>query len=356
MVKHTNSNHLEYIDALKGFGMFLVVMGHVIAWSFESYGSGFFVPAAKNLPVVLLWWNVIYSFHMPLLFWLSGFLFLSAKRPFAWRILPTYLWRKIYTLLVPFVVAGMVFYAITGEYFTKYWFLRTLFIFILMTLPYEVFRQRLLSGRGVLAVVSDVVYYLSVVYIVNVLSWKYRGDMVDAIFDSEHMLHYKFFIFGLLCKRYAALQKYASSNLCYTLSLVVFIWAMFLLHHTHPVVSHLSFMITIAPFAGILCAYYLFSMRFTEGSIVRAFRYIGRHSLEIYILHFYFIFSVPLVGQFVICCMSQDAFHQAMGSTTQLVYGIAGASVVCTLAVVAMKVIRTSNLLSVLLLGRLNKS
>jgi hypothetical protein len=270
MVKHTNSNHLEYIDALKGFGMFLVVMGHVIAWSFESYGSGFFVPAAKNLPVVLLWWNVIYSFHMPLLFWLSGFLFLSAKRPFAWRMLPTYLWRKIYTLLV-LIVAGMVFYAITGEDFTKYWCLRTLFIFILMTLPYEVFRQRLLSGRGVLAVVSDVVYYLSVVYIVNVLSWKYRGDMVDAIFDSEHMLHYKFFIFGLLCKRYSALQKYASSNLCYTLSLVVLIFAMYLLHHTHPVVSHLSFMITIAPFAGILCAYYLFSMRFTEGSIVRFF-------------------------------------------------------------------------------------
>jgi len=52
MVSHRETSpmgrmeHVEYIDALKGFGMFLVVMGHVIAWSFDSYGAGFYVPEA----------------------------------------------------------------------------------------------------------------------------------------------------------------------------------------------------------------------------------------------------------------------------------------------------------------------
>ncbi len=76
MVKHTNSNHLEYIDALKGFGMFLVVMGHVIMWSFNCYGLNFWNLISSKSLNVCLWYNVIYSFHMPLLFWLSGFLFL----------------------------------------------------------------------------------------------------------------------------------------------------------------------------------------------------------------------------------------------------------------------------------------
>lgn len=30
---------IEYIDAIKGFAIFLMVMGHVIAWNFEEYNQ-----------------------------------------------------------------------------------------------------------------------------------------------------------------------------------------------------------------------------------------------------------------------------------------------------------------------------
>lgn len=30
---------IEYIDAIKGFAIFLMVMGHVIAWNFEDYNQ-----------------------------------------------------------------------------------------------------------------------------------------------------------------------------------------------------------------------------------------------------------------------------------------------------------------------------
>lgn len=51
--------------------MLLVVLGHVLAWQYGKYGQSFSVPEAEEHPSLLLWWHIIYSFHMPLLFWIS---------------------------------------------------------------------------------------------------------------------------------------------------------------------------------------------------------------------------------------------------------------------------------------------
>ena len=52
-------NRISYIDIAKGIGIFLVIWGHIIL-------SG---PA----------YNIIYAFHMPLFFFLSGFVFSKNK-------------------------------------------------------------------------------------------------------------------------------------------------------------------------------------------------------------------------------------------------------------------------------------
>lgn len=351
-----NSNHIAYIDTLKGFAMFLVVMGHVIAWSFNSYGAGFNVPAAKETPSVLLWWNTIYSFHMPLLFWVSGFLFLSPGRKFTLDMLPGYLWRKTYTLLVPFVVAGLVFMAITAEPFTQYWFLRTLFFFLLLSLPYELLRYKFLNYRPKSALCIDIVYYFLAVQAIKTISWKFRGDNIfDMVFDMEHLLHYQYFVFGIFCNRYLRLRQLIDKNWCYTVSLLIFSCAMVVLNTPGTMrwpayLAHL-----LSPFAGIVCAYYLFKNTFTAGKIVGWLQHLGRHSLEIYILHFYFVLSIPKVGMLVIDYMQDSSFHQSMGSTFQLLYGIAGATIICILSMLAAKVLRTSNLISMVFMGRKNK-
>ena len=47
------SNRIDFIDIAKGIGMFLVIVGHVETYDFIN--------------------RMIYSFHMPLFFVLSGF-------------------------------------------------------------------------------------------------------------------------------------------------------------------------------------------------------------------------------------------------------------------------------------------
>ena len=361
MVSHRETSpmgrmeHVEYIDALKGFGMFLVVMGHVIAWSFNSYGAGFYVPEATDTPAVLLWWHIIYSFHMPLLFWISGCLLVSPSRPFAANMLPGYLWRKTYTLLIPFFVAGLTFMAITGEPFTKYWFLRTLFIFILMSLPYELVRQRGLKGHRRLVVGVDIAYYMVLVQVIKILSWKHRGDIVDVLWDSEHMLHFQYFVFGIFCSRYFSLKKLLDSNWCYTVALVLFCCGTFITNASNQTEWATQTAYLLVPYCGIICAHYLFKSRFTSGRFVEWLKGLGRHSLEVYILHFYFVISIPQVGAYVIRGMQEDAFHGSMASTAQLLYGAAVACIICVLSLLATRVLRSSNALSLLLLGRKNK-
>ena len=55
----TNNNRDAFLDIAKGLAIILVVVGHVIQGSSEKFDD-------------LLWFRVIYSFHMPLFVFLSG--------------------------------------------------------------------------------------------------------------------------------------------------------------------------------------------------------------------------------------------------------------------------------------------
>ncbi|MEQ3237778.1 acyltransferase family protein [Bacteroides cellulosilyticus] len=80
----------EYIDSIKGFAIFLMVMGHVIAWNYTDYKT-VCIYDFKQLPNIKLGgvvWQIIYSFHMPLFFMVSGFL--SYK---------TYNWQNFFPFL-----------------------------------------------------------------------------------------------------------------------------------------------------------------------------------------------------------------------------------------------------------------
>ena len=55
----STGNRLIYLDALRGFAILLVVVGHLIQYNYQS---------ALDDPI----FNAIYSFHMPLFFFISG--------------------------------------------------------------------------------------------------------------------------------------------------------------------------------------------------------------------------------------------------------------------------------------------
>jgi acyltransferase len=78
------SNRIEWIDVCKGMGIFLVVLGHtMIDGTARSY---------------------IYSFHMPLFFFISGYLFSTKK----YATFKEFLVSKAKTLLIPYISFSII--------------------------------------------------------------------------------------------------------------------------------------------------------------------------------------------------------------------------------------------------------
>jgi polysaccharide biosynthesis protein PslL len=87
MLKGRDSRRIVYLDIAKGIGILLVVMAH------------------NDLAAVSLFlYRFIYSFHMPLFFFLSGY-FLNTSAPFL-----NFLWKRFNTILKPYLFTILLIY------------------------------------------------------------------------------------------------------------------------------------------------------------------------------------------------------------------------------------------------------
>jgi len=80
-----NNKRVKWIDIAKGIGIILVVLGH---------SNWFFAQATTTMFIQ----KYIYSFHMPLFFFLSGYLFIKEKYP----SFKAFFIKKVKTLLIPY--------------------------------------------------------------------------------------------------------------------------------------------------------------------------------------------------------------------------------------------------------------
>ncbi|WP_324661016.1 acyltransferase family protein, partial [Bacillus pacificus] len=91
------TNRVEWIDTAKGVGIFLVILGHT-----GSLGERMT--------------NYIYSFHMPLFFFLSGYLFSVHK----YNNFSVFLKKKFKSLLIPYIIFSLgtyLFWVVVGNKF-----------------------------------------------------------------------------------------------------------------------------------------------------------------------------------------------------------------------------------------------
>ena len=75
-------NRIEWIDTAKGIGLLLVIFEHL------------------SIPYVTAW---IYTFHMPLFFFLSGVVFSGEKYTFQ-----EYLKKRVKALVIPYFSLGLI--------------------------------------------------------------------------------------------------------------------------------------------------------------------------------------------------------------------------------------------------------
>ena len=337
---------LSFIDSLKGFAIFLVVMGHVIAWQFADHEQAIH----NGSPQVSIWWHFIYSFHMPLFMFLSGFLF---PRIFgSIKEIISFLFRKTYTLILPLIsftfLANYIFAApYSGG--VDYWFLRGLFLIIILNIGCEI-----ISSFVKKSIAIDIIYYV-IMYFMLIKASRLLPYGLSSITGLINVCNanYLAFCFGTMCRKYDLLCRIIDNRNVFTLCVLCF--GFFFIGSVKGYNERFYWMIplVVIPMSAIVCWWQLFRFEFVSGRIVGWLQYLGKHSLEIYLLHFLFAIKMPIIGVLVTRYVAMGNWRtDATASCVQLLHAIVVSVIICLLCIVVFRALRFSPLLSLVLFGR----
>lgn len=330
---------LEYIDALKGFAILLVVMGHVIPWSFRSFET-----ALDESPTPILLWKIIYSFHMPLFIFISGFLF-GQSHYVSFKEYVVKMWKKTKMLLIPYFACSILVFMWRGGREWTYWYLLTLLQLLILMGGIYFFMDKIKNTKNQL--VAEIVALGGVGLLLQLIQKVYDGPALYAFYDWFPHLRNMFWYFALgsFLMRHVDVCKIMNKKI-YSISLLFFCVSCCIN------IPYTSFMgVSIQSLSAIYCCLYIFIECFTKGIVVDYFKRIGKKTLHIYILHLFFAVKITQLGDYLIALSSASRMEFVTAFVIQLLYSVLLSLLIIELCIYTGKFIKTSPLLAFILLG-----
>lgn len=313
----TGKKRIEYIDALRGFLMLLVVFCHVECFGFFDF--------SYNTP----FGQFISTFRMPLFFFISGFVaYKSEEWDFRWWINSTK--KKARVLLIPTFVFGLIY---TYLHLHKnassfigdpaklgYWFTIALFemftIYYTINLLYHQFIKhkvsvsRRESAWYILLIISAILLFILKFPLKYFPVLRSIGDILSLHYTFKY---FQFFVFGIIASKYRThFLQVIDGKILMAIFIVLFFTLTFLQYNL--LSTHLSekldmwiilntLIYTISGYFGILVIYGYFKKNqdsfSSDTQIGKALQFIGRRTLDIYMLHYFFLPSLPQIGTFL---------------------------------------------------------
>lgn len=282
------STRIEYIDALRGFTMILVVFSHIIEfcyhWSSEVFSYN----------------DIFILFRMPLFFFISGFILYKKdkwktlqllpfiQKKFIIQIIPTFIFFTIYVILFnhPFIES------INHIYKRGYWFTIALFEYFLF------YSLAVFLSRTNKIITEKYSYILILCLVLFIFLLTIKGIIPYNISNPLGLVQLKFFpyfIFGILVHKYFNFFSYTMDKKI-PISIIVCIFFISVYINNFEKEMNLIIQIIypyIPGFTGI-CIVFLFFRKYQEQfstmtKIGKVLQYIGKKTLDIYLLHYFFL-------------------------------------------------------------------
>ena len=311
---------LQWLDALRGFTMLMVVTNHV-------YGMGFVTNTKYSM-----FMSLCLLFRMPLFFFISGFL--AYKASFSWNLRDTgqLIAKKLRVQIIPTVVFMTAYIALMFKTFWQplqeawlspmkggYWFtlvLLEMFLVYYAVCGFTSFLAKKASAQGSFVIRQSSFFTLhsslfilwalalfayATLYMPSWFSW-YKDDFWKATSITELARYMHFFLFGNLVHRYwTQVQRILDSKWFFPLLLVIaFLCAGDYLkwHNLRLQWANLPRTLSMYAFVVMIIAFFRnYSSWFTkETRLGSALQYIGVRTLDIYLLHYFFLPKLPEVG------------------------------------------------------------
>lgn len=273
-----NSERLQYIDALKGIAILLVVIGHVELYVLQS-------PGVITTFVSLL--------HIPIFMFLAGqMLYKSIQSDnnknrlifsrFKRLIIPFFSFTLLYSILADVSLSKVYF----SDYKYGYWF--TLSLFNLLVITYLINSLSALVKKKYFDLILFLAFYLiiCVVFYFNIIP-----DKLSILISYKQIVYYyPIIVFGFLVGKYpAVLSGILNKWYIALLAFICFILCvtMFRVYH----VSSLLFLI-ISNFSGFISIQFVFKNYFAKIPFNKTLCDFGKRSIEIYMIHFFYILLI----------------------------------------------------------------
>lgn len=276
------SKREELLDYIKGILIFLVVYGHCLYWMGEGIREPYTFIS-----------TFIYSFHMPLFIFLSGYFFSSKKRGniianaigrFKRLIVPHFFFNII--MIIPIFCFWEQFgHFITREtegtitiksvylYLTMFWYLWCVYLSsILCNIIYTTCSKFQESICILLSIV-----FLCLPEFLPIRFFFVHQRMSDMFF---------YFVIGVIIYDYKALFK---SKIIVFLSFVIYICYLLLLYHYNDIQP---LIVEVGQLGGIIAIYNIFRGFYKIQFANRLFLYYSKWTLGIYIYHFILLYGM----------------------------------------------------------------
>lgn len=287
------TKRIEYIDAMRGFTMILVVYSHILLFSYHLKSD------------VFTYNDIFVKFRMPLFFFISGWVLYKADRIWNIATIKSFLSNKFRVQIVSTAVFFLLFCFVFDYSLLKglmnfnklgYWFTLDLFSFYCIyslsqfLVPLR-FRENNAIGDIVVVCIMIIVMVLSYSY--SVFSSTVYGNFFYGILSIAKWKYYVFFIMGLFVRKY--FKSFVSlTNNKYFIGFIIVTFVVLLCLENKldsPIPEKVLFV--AYGLLGVIIVFTFF--RKYEESFIQnkrlgyALQYIGRRTLDIYLIHYFIV-------------------------------------------------------------------
>lgn len=307
----STTKRIEYIDALRGFTMLLVVAVHIYSYCFMQL----------NVKEYDLSYNNFFGlFRMPLFYFISGFVFYKFDRYWDFATIEKFMISKVRVQLLSTLVFFLLFcwlfqrgiiHSLFDTQKAGYWFTYVLFIYFVLYIGIDKIicwfgRKKAFSNYTIIAsfIVGLIIYYVTNNDDILLKIFTVRTATLLSVTKWQFFI---FFSFGcFIHKYYDDFLKFQKMKFVRGGILSVFVGCSICIFYQNcnEILIHNYILRFIIALLGIVLIMIIFKENASHFSsttkLGNYMQYIGKHTLDIYFLHYFFLpYNLSFVGKWL---------------------------------------------------------
>lgn len=335
-------NRINYIDALRGFSMLLIVIGHVMLYSFDLGGYNTVLG------------SIILTFRMPMFFFISGYIAYKVSEMWNVRFYLNNVKKKALIQIIPTIFFFVLFalcyggnpFGFLSHGFDRFWF--TFVLFEMFAIYYTIalishYTSRHFTDIGLIS--------LSVIGILVLIFFRDESQLWNVLCLENLTKYFQFFAFGIICRKHNAKFSQTINNQPFRGGCILsFIICMLLYFNTdfessYPLI-YKGIHDIIVRYSGLLVIYIFFLHYHDYFDKQTKFNnwllFVGRRTLDIYLLHYFFLPNLQFLKPYL---------EPTNMMLIQLIMAITISIAIVILSLFISNIIRTSDILAKYLFG-----